>query len=57
MLETTLNPMDKMPNTKSNADVNAAKRKKLEKYKLFFENHRSKYSDDDIDLIRKCVIT
>ena len=58
ILETTVNPMDKMPrNTKSKADTNAARRKQLEKYKLFFEKHRNKYSDDDIDLIRKCFIS
>ena len=57
ILETTLNPMITMPNTKSKADINAAKRKKLEKYKSFFEKHRNKYSDGDIDLIRKYLIS
>ena len=56
ILETTVNPMDKVASTKSKADI-AAKRKRLEKYKLFFEEHRDKYSADDIDLIRKCFVS
>ena len=58
IIETTVNPMDKMlRNTKSKADMNAARRKQLEKYKLFFEKHKNKYTDDDIDLIRNYFIS
>ena len=58
VLENVANPMDKMPHvTKSKADITATNRKQLDKYKMFFEKHKDKYSDDDIDFIRKYLIS